>query len=492
MFDIKIQKTYIGTELDTIRIPSLPVDSSSQVTKPELVHAGQSRVPFESVTRQAQAHIKMMKDGAVHLSRDDLTSGSARRLIISAEIKLTVLELQVLIIELLTNYIHMGPLLHPHWSCRDQSCKKENTIGPSMGKALTRVFRLIFQVITAFLLLGFLLTAVGGIILKSSTSILQSSMKVTFKGYEGDADNLRQFADFLLEIADTMAIYCIVFGMVLAVLALIGLIASYCGWYKVLKIYAVILIVLLVVQIIIVAVIFSSPTKYANGIVSAVEALLTSYGNKSEEGNASTTIWNVLMEVRIYDHMGRVIARSFRAGFQAVTIFLFLTFLTAAVGGIVMKTSTSMLQSTLNTVLNWLKLDARTLRQFTAFLFEIADTMALYSIVVGVVLAVFALIGLITSCCGCSRMLKIHTVFLVVLLVVQVITVIVLFSDPIILTNGVISSTEARLKSYGDRSEEGNKSTTIWNLLMRSPPWCCGMNGYEDFGMIREIWHFHL
>ncbi|KAL5970370.1 hypothetical protein TSMEX_001900 [Taenia solium] len=63
-------------------------------------------------------------------------------------------------------------------------------------------------------------------------------------------------------------------------------------WLK----YTGILIVLLVAQIIVVAVVFFSPTKYANGIVSAVEALLNSYGSGSEEENMSTPIWDVLME----------------------------------------------------------------------------------------------------------------------------------------------------------------------------------------------------
>lgn len=134
----------------------------------------------------------------------------------------------------------------------------------------------------------------------------------------------------LILFPDTMATYCIVVGVVLAALTLIGLIASYCGWHKMLKIvsrfkrykictsnrialptnvslpacqYAIILGVLLVVQIIVVAVVFSNPTKYANAIVSSTEALLKSYGNEGEAGNASTAIWTVLMEVRVCDQL---------------------------------------------------------------------------------------------------------------------------------------------------------------------------------------------
>lgn len=61
--------------------------------------------------------------------------------------------------------------------------------------------------------------------------------------------------------------------------------------------YAILLLVLLLVQIIVVAVVFSDPIKFANGIVRATEALLKSYGEGSEEGNRATTIWDVLMEV---------------------------------------------------------------------------------------------------------------------------------------------------------------------------------------------------
>ncbi|VDK21080.1 unnamed protein product [Taenia asiatica] len=165
-----------------------------------------------------------------------------------------------------------------------------------MGEANLRGFRIFFQVITSILFLGFLSTAVGGIVMKTSTSALQAIVTMAIKEYKGDADDLRQVAAFLLGIADTTALYCIVVGVALAVLALIGLIASCCGWHKVLKIYIAILIILLVAQIIIVAVLFSNPIKFANNIVSSMETLLKSYGDKSEEGDTSTTIWNALMK----------------------------------------------------------------------------------------------------------------------------------------------------------------------------------------------------
>ncbi|VDK21079.1 unnamed protein product [Taenia asiatica] len=144
--------------------------------------------------------------------------------------------------------------------------------------------------------LGFLLMAAGGIVMLTSKSALHSTVKVVFKEYEGDADNLLKFATFLLEVVDTVAFYSIAIGLVLAALCLIGLIASCCGWGLMLKIYAILLGVLLVVQIVVVAVIFSNPTKYANGIVSSMEALLKSYGHESEEGKRATAIWDVLME----------------------------------------------------------------------------------------------------------------------------------------------------------------------------------------------------
>ncbi|VDK32355.1 unnamed protein product [Taenia asiatica] len=166
-----------------------------------------------------------------------------------------------------------------------------------MGDATSGVFRIVFQVIATFLFLGFLLTAVGGIVLKTSTHALQSIVTTAVEGYGGGVDDLPQITAFLIETPDTIATYCIVVGAVLAVIAQIGLIASYCGWNKMLKIYAGILFVLLVAQTIGVAVIFSNPTKFANEIASSAEELLKSYGNRSEEGNKSTIIWNALMKV---------------------------------------------------------------------------------------------------------------------------------------------------------------------------------------------------
>ncbi|KAL5104151.1 Tetraspanin-6 [Taenia crassiceps] len=181
-----------------------------------------------------------------------------------------------------------------------KSKKINRFIWASMGRTLTRLVRIAFQIIATLSFLGFLLLAVGGIVIKTTSSIVQSAMKITVQGYEGDPENVRQFAAFVLEIADTMAIYCIVVGVVLAVFSLIGLIASCRGWYKMLKIYAIILGVLLAVQIIAVAVIFSNPTKFANDIVGSIEGLLKLYGNQGNEGNEATGIWNVIMGTNPY------------------------------------------------------------------------------------------------------------------------------------------------------------------------------------------------
>ncbi|KAL5962436.1 hypothetical protein TSMEX_009824 [Taenia solium] len=234
----------------------------------------------------------------------------------------------------------MDPVLHSYWSWRGQSsknaiiiCSRESNQGELwafsvelaiiMGEATSGAFRIAFQVIATFLFLGFLLTAVGGIVLKTSTHALQSIVTTAVKGYEGGSDDVRQITAFLIETPDAIATCCIMVGAVLAVIAQIGLIASYCGWNKMLKIvslpreceigpykfinlltyipfvyqYALIPLVLLVAQTIGVAVIFSNPTKFANEIASSAEELLKSYRNRSEEGNKSTTTWDVLMKV---------------------------------------------------------------------------------------------------------------------------------------------------------------------------------------------------
>ncbi|KAL5104085.1 Tetraspanin-6 [Taenia crassiceps] len=165
-----------------------------------------------------------------------------------------------------------------------------------MGRAISRGLRIVFQVLTSLLFLSFLLTAVGGIVMKTSTSILQATVKMAVKEYEGDAEDLSQFAAFLLEVADTVAIYSIVIGVLLAVLCLIGLIASCFGWVLMLKIHAGILTILLIAQVIVVAVVFSNPNKFANKVISSTEALLKSYRNPSQEGQRATAIWDVLME----------------------------------------------------------------------------------------------------------------------------------------------------------------------------------------------------
>ncbi|VDK24444.1 unnamed protein product [Taenia asiatica] len=165
-----------------------------------------------------------------------------------------------------------------------------------MGGAIACVFRVLFQILTTFLLLASLLTAVGGIMMKASTHVLQSIVAMAINGYISDAGDIRQMAAFLIEVVDSVATCSITVGFVLTVLCLIGLIASCSGWNKVLKIYAGILFVLLVVQIIAVAVVFANPTNFTDKIANSTKALLKSYGDTSEEGNRSTVIWDLLME----------------------------------------------------------------------------------------------------------------------------------------------------------------------------------------------------
>lgn len=49
--------------------------------------------------------------------------------------------------------------------------------------------------------MGFLILAACGIVIKTSASIIKSAMKVTIDGYDGDAEEARQFAAFILETA---------------------------------------------------------------------------------------------------------------------------------------------------------------------------------------------------------------------------------------------------------------------------------------------------
>ncbi|KAL5104090.1 Tetraspanin-6 [Taenia crassiceps] len=204
----------------------------------------------------------------------------------------------------------VAPLPLPNWSHRGQCREKANVIG-ARGLCIDVKYdsiafpnhrsqanpdKTVFQILTTFLFLGFLLTAMGGIMLKTSTGTLQSIVMVATNECMIDADDLCQIAVFLIEVVDAMATYSIVIGVVLAVLCLISLIASCCGWNKMLKLYAGILIVLLVVQITVATVVFSKPTKFVNAIVSSMEALLKSYGDGGKEGNRSTAIWNLLME----------------------------------------------------------------------------------------------------------------------------------------------------------------------------------------------------
>ncbi|KAL5962437.1 Tetraspanin-16 [Taenia solium] len=179
--------------------------------------------------------------------------------------------------------------------------------------------------------------------------------------------------------------------------------------------------------------------------------------------------------------MSKTISSCCRVVFIVLTSFLFLGFLTSAIGGIVMKSSKTILQESLSQLFGEYDGDDEGLGELMAFLLKIVDRMATYEIVISAVLAVFCLISLTASCCGWNNLLKACTGILIILLIAQIITVAVVYSNPTKYANGVVTSTEALLKSYRGEGVEGNKSTRIWNVLMEAVPQCCGMDGYKDF-----------
>nr|CDS22353.1 tetraspanin [Echinococcus granulosus] len=179
--------------------------------------------------------------------------------------------------------------------------------------------------------------------------------------------------------------------------------------------------------------------------------------------------------------MGCVISCGLKFVLQIFNIVLCVAFLAAALFGILLKTSKSIVQQLLSKFFDQFDIGDKDLRYLTKFITENADGIAVILIVVGLVLAALCLIGCIASCCGYNILLKIYATILIVLLVAQIIAVAVVFSDPTRLTSLIVNSMEKLLQLFGDGSEEGKMSTAVWDAAMTIDSTCCGMDGCSDF-----------
>lgn len=165
----------------------------------------------------------------------------------------------------------------------------------SMGKRISCGLKVILQILNGFLLVIFAIVVLFGILLKAVKDMALQMQTEILNDFEGDAEDVRQFADFIYRHVDQIATVFIVVGLILVAVCVFGCVSACSKHSILLKIYAAILIVLLVVEVIAAAVAYSNPIRLASGLLHSTETLLMSYGNESVEGRKSTAILNVLM-----------------------------------------------------------------------------------------------------------------------------------------------------------------------------------------------------
>ncbi|CDS36458.1 tetraspanin [Echinococcus multilocularis] len=164
-----------------------------------------------------------------------------------------------------------------------------------MDKCISCSLKVILQILNGFLLVTFAFVAAFGILLKAVKDIVLRMQTEILNDFEGDAEDVRQFADFIYQYVDQIATVFIVVGLILVAVCVFGCVSACSKRNILLKIYAAILIVLLVVEVIAAAAAYSNPNRLANSFLLSTETLLMSYANDSVEGRRSTAVWNVLM-----------------------------------------------------------------------------------------------------------------------------------------------------------------------------------------------------
>ncbi|VDN14172.1 unnamed protein product [Dibothriocephalus latus] len=173
---------------------------------------------------------------------------------------------------------------------------------------------------------------------------------------------------------------------------------------------------------------------------------------------------------------------------STINVVLGIGFLIVALLGLLLKTSQGFVRSILNKAFSFgAQIDNEDAEYLTNFVLDNATGVSVILIVVGLALAALCFVGAFASCCGCGLLLKIYAIILAVLLVAQIVAVAVLFSDPVKLTQSIITAMNELLKTFGKTNEVGQASTAIWTLAMTYNGTCCGMDGAEDFKTISQL-----
>nr|CDS25570.1 tetraspanin [Hymenolepis microstoma] len=179
--------------------------------------------------------------------------------------------------------------------------------------------------------------------------------------------------------------------------------------------------------------------------------------------------------------MGCIISCGLKLILQILNIVLCAAFLGVALFGILLKASKSVVENIITNIFEQFKIGDKDMSQLAKFIVENADGISIILIVLGFSLAALCLVGCIASCCSCNILLKIYAAILIILVVAQIIAVSVLFSDSNRLSGLLVEAMNELLPFYGEASDKGQTSLSVWNILMTFDKLCCGMDGYADF-----------
>uniref|UniRef100_A0A5K3FML6 Tetraspanin n=1 Tax=Mesocestoides corti TaxID=53468 RepID=A0A5K3FML6_MESCO len=177
--------------------------------------------------------------------------------------------------------------------------------------------------------------------------------------------------------------------------------------------------------------------------------------------------------------MGCVISCGLKLVLQVFNTVLCIAFLLVALIGLLLRTSSTFVQSILNKVFAHIQHEQA--EKISNFVIQNSKGISTILIVVGLALAALCLVGCIASCCGCSILLIVYAAVLALLVVAQIVAVSYISTNPNKVTQYLVDGMDKLLVYYNNnQSREHEAAKSIWDALMSFDPICCGMNNYTD------------
>ncbi|VDO01215.1 unnamed protein product [Rodentolepis nana] len=159
---------------------------------------------------------------------------------------------------------------------------------------------------------------------------------------------------------------------------------------------------------------------------------------------------------------------------------LLVAFAALAVMGMLIRFNESYLMGLLSKVVE--KWPVRFLHDLIILIQNFGGPVSIALIAIGIFVAIIAIMGIMALLCKAKCLAKIYLIGIALLSVAELAMIIYVFAIPGNMDKVVEKLLKKTLQVYGEDSNIGQASVSLWEMIGSGPPKsCCGLSGYEDF-----------